>query len=85
MAARSGTAAAVSRELQGRGALAKTGTAPCIHRQKAPGDGLAMVMVPADHPRLALLVRVHGKPGSEAAAIAGRMIAAIENHTARHD
>ena len=84
MAARSGTAAAVSRELRG-GALAKTGTVPCIHRQKAPGDGLAMVMVPADHPRLALLVRVHGKPGAEAAAIAGRMIAAIENHTARHD
>ncbi|HET6843683.1 MAG TPA: penicillin-binding transpeptidase domain-containing protein [Candidatus Angelobacter sp.] len=85
MAARSGTAAAVSRELQGRGALAKTGTAPCIHRQKAPGDGLAMVMVPADHPRLALLVRVHGKPGAEAAAIAGRMIAAIEKHAVRHD
>ncbi|HLY98262.1 MAG TPA: penicillin-binding transpeptidase domain-containing protein [Candidatus Angelobacter sp.] len=83
MAARSGTAAAVSRELQGRSVLAKTGTAPCIHRQKARGDGLAIVMVPADHPRLALLVRVHGKPGSAAAAIAGSMMAEIERYSLR--
>jgi len=78
LSARSGTASAVERELHGVHALAKTGTAPCVHRKKAPGDGLALLMVPSDHPRLLLLVRVHGRPGSAAAAVAARMIAAVE-------
>ncbi len=80
LSARSGTASAVDKELNGVHALAKTGTAPCVHRKKAPGDGLALVMFPADHPRLILLVRVHGKPGSASAAVAGRMIAAVEKN-----
>jgi Penicillin binding protein transpeptidase domain len=80
LSARSGTASAVDKELNGVHTLAKTGTAPCVHRKKAPGDGLALVMFPADHPRLILLVRVHGKPGSAAAAVAGRMIAAVEKN-----
>jgi hypothetical protein len=58
--------------------LTKTGTAPCIHAKKASGDGFAMVMSPADHPREILLVRLHGRPGAIAAGVAGRMIAAIE-------
>ncbi|HWX53008.1 MAG TPA: penicillin-binding transpeptidase domain-containing protein [Verrucomicrobiae bacterium] len=78
MSARKGTASALASELRNWPMLAKTGTAPCIHRVRAPGDGLAAVLAPADHPNLVLLVRVHGKPGSAAAAVAGRMIAAIE-------
>ena len=61
-------------------ALAKTGTAPCTHRKKAPGDGFAVVMSPADHPRMVLLVRLHGRPGAAAAGVAGRMMAAVEGH-----
>jgi len=78
LSASSGTASAVDSELRRIRALAKTGTAPCIHRKKAPGDGLALLMVPADHPRLLVLVRLHGKPGSAAAAVAARMIGAVE-------
>lgn len=78
LSARTGTASAVGIEFHNWPVLAKTGTAPCIHKKHAPGDGLAVIMSPADHPRLVLLVRVHGKPGSAAAAVAGRMIAAVE-------
>jgi len=78
LSARTGTASAVSIELHDWPVLAKTGTAPCIHKKHAPGDGLALIMSPADHPRLVLLVRVHGKPGAAAAAVAGQMIAAVE-------
>ena len=62
MAAESGTASAI-----GSGALAKTGTAPCVAKRKHKGDGFTIVMAPADAPRLAILVRVHGVPGAEAA------------------
>jgi cell division protein FtsI/penicillin-binding protein 2 len=79
LSAQKGTAAAAGIELRSLPALAKTGTAPCTHRKKAPGDGFALVMAPADHPRVVLLVRVHGKPGSVAAGVAGRMVAAIES------
>jgi cell division protein FtsI/penicillin-binding protein 2 len=81
LSASKGTAAAVGVELPRLPALAKTGTAPCTHRKKAPGDGFALVMAPADHPRVVLLVRVHGKPGSLAAGVAGRMIATIESES----
>lgn len=73
LAVRQGTAAAA----RGRYAaqlLAKTGTAACTHANKAPGDGFAIVMYPAERPRLVLLVRMHGRPGSEAARVAGRML-----------
>lgn len=62
LAAISGTASAI-----GRGALAKTGTAPCVAQRKHKGDGFTIVLEPADEPRLAILVRVHGVPGAEAA------------------
>jgi cell division protein FtsI/penicillin-binding protein 2 len=62
LAAESGTASAV-----GRGVLAKTGTAPCIAKRKHKGDGFSMVLEPSNAPRIAILVRVHGVPGAEAA------------------
>ncbi|HYX68800.1 MAG TPA: penicillin-binding transpeptidase domain-containing protein [Terriglobales bacterium] len=74
LSARSGTGAAVDRALSGEAALSKTGTAPCIHASRAPGDGYAIVLYPAESPRLALLVRLHGAPGSHAAATAGAML-----------
>jgi cell division protein FtsI/penicillin-binding protein 2 len=78
LSARMGTGKAAGVAMAGEVVLAKTGTAPCTHSPKAPGDGFAVVMVPADHPRMSLLVRVHGKPGSFAAGVAGQMLAAVE-------
>ncbi len=83
LSAQKGTAKAAGAELQHLPALAKTGTAPCTHQKKAPGDGFALVMAPADHPRIVLLVRLHGRPGSMAADVAGRMIAAVESNEQR--
>ena len=83
LSAQKGTAKAVDAALPGMTALAKTGTAPCTHKKKAPGDGFALVMFPAEHPRAALLVRLHGRPGFMAAEIAGRMVAKIEGGSAR--
>lgn len=54
--------------------LAKTGTAPCTHRTRAPGDGLAVAVWPAEAPHYVLLVRVHGHPGTQAAATVGAML-----------
>jgi cell division protein FtsI/penicillin-binding protein 2 len=73
LAAQSGTGRAA-----GLG-LIKTGTAPCVHEQKAPGDGYAMAFYPAEAPRYALLVRVHGVPGAEAARVAGKMLRVIRD------
>ena len=78
LSAQKGTGKAAGAELPHIFALAKTGTAPCTHLKKAPGDGFAMVMAPADHPRAVVLVRLHGKPGFMAAGVAGRIVAAIE-------
>lgn len=79
LCARSGTAEAVDRHLHGLAALAKTGTAPCVHDHRAPGDGYVLVLYPADQPRLALLVRVHGVPGARAAEVGGRMLNTVVN------
>ena len=73
MSARSGTGKAA------RMGLVKTGTAPCVHHPKAPGDGYVMALYPAESPRYALLVRVHGVPGAEAAVVAGQMLRAIRD------
>jgi cell division protein FtsI/penicillin-binding protein 2 len=78
LSAEKGTGKAAGAELPRGFALAKTGTAPCTHLKKAPGDGLALVMAPSGHPRAVVLVRLHGRPGFIAAGIAGRMIAAVE-------
>ena len=76
LAARHGTASAI-----GAGALAKTGTAECAGRKDVPrkdsGDGFALVLDPAEAPRVALLVRVHNVPGAEASKIAARMLRVI--------
>jgi cell division protein FtsI/penicillin-binding protein 2 len=68
-AAESGTAKAL-----GRGVLAKTGTAACVAERRDAGDGFAMVLDPAEAPRVTLLVRVHGAPGAEAAKSAARIL-----------
>jgi cell division protein FtsI/penicillin-binding protein 2 len=82
LSAQQGTAKAAGAELGWMSPLAKTGTAQCTHAKKAPGDGFAVVIAPSDHPRIVLLVRLHGRPGSMAAAVAGQMVAAIENRKA---
>jgi len=79
LCARSGTAEAVDRHLHGLAALAKTGTAPCVHQHRAPGDGYVLMLYPADQPRLAMLVRVHGVPGARAAEVGGRMLNTVVN------
>lgn len=66
--AKSGTGKGIGLE-----ALVKTGTAECVHGG-APGDGYAVGLYPAGQPRVAVLVRVHGRPGSDAAVIVGELI-----------
>jgi hypothetical protein len=73
-----GTGAAVDRALRFPDALVKTGTAPCTHSPRAPGDGFAIVLTPADQPQILLMVRVHGVPGAQAAKTAGLMLCRIE-------
>ena len=69
LAAQSGTAHAI-----GAGKMAKTGTAECVAAKKDAGDGFAMVLTPAEAPRIVLLVRVHGATGAEAAKLAGQLL-----------
>jgi cell division protein FtsI/penicillin-binding protein 2 len=76
--ARIGTASGIaSQQLHGR-FLAKTGTAPCTHKEHSPGDGFVIVAWPSDFPRYVLLVRQHGVPGAQASLLAGRMLRELE-------
>jgi cell division protein FtsI/penicillin-binding protein 2 len=77
LSARLGTGSAVDAALDGNRARVKTGTAPCSHSHKLPGDGYAVVLYPAESPRFLLLVQVHGVPGSRAAVSAGRMMRVV--------
>lgn len=82
LSAESGTGRAVGVALRGRPVamprvLTKTGTAPCVHRRQAPGDGYAVALWPAESPRYALLVGVHGVPGSGAAAVVAKMLRVV--------
>jgi cell division protein FtsI/penicillin-binding protein 2 len=61
----------------GAAAYVKTGTATCLDELKHPGDGFAIALYPTNTPRFALLVRVHGVPGAQAAAVCGRMRKAL--------
>jgi len=66
------------------GALAKTGTAPCVAdadeaRCLANGDGLVVAIAPAENPRWVLLVRRRGTTGAVTAEIAGKMLASLES------
>lgn len=78
MSARFGTAAEIDRALPFKAGVAKTGTAPCTHSRRAPGDGFTLAIFPSDAPRVLLLVRVHGVPGAVAAKTAGQMLSQIE-------
>ncbi|MCX6620633.1 MAG: hypothetical protein NTY38_06075 [Acidobacteria bacterium] len=69
LAAESGTARGI-----GRGSLAKTGTGPCSHQPKGSGDGFVVVLTPAAQPRVAVMVRLHNRPGSQAAVACGRVL-----------
>lgn len=75
--AREGTGAEVDRELLFSDAMVKTGTAACTHPRHAPGDGFTIALVPSADPKLLLMVRVHGVPGSHAARTAGQMLRRI--------
>ena len=81
LSARLGTGSAVDGALgpPSAGARVKTGTAPCMHAHKLPGDGYAVVLYPAESPRFLLLVQVHGVPGSKAAVAAGRMMRVVND------
>jgi cell division protein FtsI/penicillin-binding protein 2 len=76
--AEKGTGAEVDRALPFPDALVKTGTAPCTHANRAPGDGFAIVMAPSVDPQTLLMVCVHGVPGAQAAKIAGQMLRSIK-------
>lgn len=76
--ARSGTASAIASQRLHESLLAKTGTAPCTHKEHSPGDGFAIVAWPSDSPRYVLMVRQHGVPGAQASLLAGRMLHDLE-------
>lgn len=64
------------------GALAKTGTAPCVADDEpciASGDGLVVVLTPAENPTLLLMVRERGTTGAIAAEAAGKMLSRMES------
>jgi cell division protein FtsI/penicillin-binding protein 2 len=77
LSARAGTARAIQEFLPGAPVLAKTGTTPCVHAPRGPGDGYTIILFPADSPRFALLVRLHGVPGARAAMVGGEMLRTI--------
>jgi len=77
LSALEGTGRKAGAALRGVSLLAKTGTAPCDHARKKPGDGYVLVLFPAEQPQLALLLQKHGSPGMEAAAAAGRLLRLI--------
>ena len=60
-------------------ALAKTGTAPCSHTKKAPGDGYVAILYPPQVPRYVLLVQLHGVSGAVAAKTAGEMLTVLRD------
>lgn len=83
-AERGGTASKVGTPMGG--VLAKTGTAPCVSGMQpntepcvANGNGLVVLLAPADVPRLLLLVRKRGTTGAQTAELAGRMLARIQH------
>jgi cell division protein FtsI/penicillin-binding protein 2 len=81
LATQQGTA----RALQAEDALAKTGTAPCLHACSASGDGLVLAMTPVANPHILLLVRQHGTTGAATAIVAAQMLHAlkVQNATSR--
>jgi hypothetical protein len=78
LATQQGTA----RALRAEDALAKTGTAPCLHHCLANGDGLVLALTPAANPRILLMVRQHGTTGAATAIIAAQMLHALKAQNA---
>jgi len=76
--ASTGTARAVSVAFPERSVLAKTGTAQCAHTLQGPADGFAVILYPADDPRIVLLTRKHGVTGATTAATAAAMLRSLE-------
>jgi cell division protein FtsI/penicillin-binding protein 2 len=76
-AARTGTGRGVGEAGPLADALVKTGTSPCDHDPRATADGHTVVVYPADRPRVVLVVRAHGRTGSETAVLAGRLLARL--------
>ena len=74
LSARAGTGRAIGAAMGQAGALTKTGTAPCVHSPRASADGYAVVIYPADRPRVALLVQAHGRTGAETAGVAAVLL-----------
>lgn len=72
--ARAGTGRAVGAAMGHTDAFVKTGTAPCVHSPNASGDGYAVVVFPADRPRVVLLVQAHGRTGAETAGLAAVLL-----------
>lgn len=73
-----GTARAAGQAFGTNALLAKTGTASCSHHLHATADGFAVLMYPAEQPRILLLVRQHGVTGAETSTKAGSMLRALE-------
>lgn len=78
-----GTASRIGRH--SGGVLAKTGTAPCVPdpdsdsgQCRVNGDGLVVVLAPAENPDLLLLVRQRGTTGAATAGVAGQMLSLLE-------
>jgi cell division protein FtsI/penicillin-binding protein 2 len=76
VSARQGTGAGAGRAVHLADALVKTGTSPCAHSPRATADGHAVVLYPADRPRVVLVVRAHGRTGADTATLAGQILAA---------
>ena len=77
LSAMEGTGKAVGHEVSNAPLLVKTGTAPCVHGVEWRSDGYVVVLYPRQSPRFTLMVRLHGKPGAEAAVTAGKMLHTI--------
>jgi Penicillin binding protein transpeptidase domain len=73
-----GTGRAVGRILTRGDVFVKTGTAICRHTPRASGDGFTIAVTASDEPKLLVMVRVHGVPGSRAALTAGRMLSRLQ-------
>jgi cell division protein FtsI/penicillin-binding protein 2 len=73
-AGRYGTGRALGAAMGHTDVLTKTGTAPCVHSPRAPGDGYTVAVYPAARPRVILLVQAHGKTGADTARDAGVLL-----------
>lgn len=83
LSAQVGTARAVGQALPGLAFLTKTGTGPCTHPARSRGDGYVIALYPADDVGFALMVEMHGAPGSHAATAAVLLLRRLIGGTGR--